>query len=30
MESFSDKLRVVSKPGRGTRLEIYKKISIRT
>lgn len=30
MESFSDKLRVVSKPGRGTRLEIYKKISTRT
>ena len=30
MESFSDKMRVVSKPGRGTRLEIYKKISTRS
>ena len=30
MESFSDKMRVISKPGRGTRLEIYKKISTRS
>ena len=29
MESFSDKLRLFSKPGKGTRLEIFKKLTVR-